>query len=125
PHLFQPSASVPPDAATPAPEADAGTEGEVVLNGIGVAPGVAIGPAYVHVPGAFQAEPEALDPTAVEAEVERFERAVTRAERELKKIVTVAHEKLGEGSARIFDAQLLTLRDVGFYDAVVALVRER
>ncbi|MDX1420011.1 MAG: phosphoenolpyruvate--protein phosphotransferase [Rubricoccaceae bacterium] len=99
--------------------------GEVTVEGIGVAPGVAIGPAYVHAPGAFSAEPEVLDPGEVEAELARFERAIVRSERELKKIVTVAQEKLGGSSARIFDAQLLTLRDVGFYDAVVERIRER
>lgn len=125
PHLPPEPASLPDGPVSPA-AADVEAEragGEVVLDGIGVAPGIAIGPAYVYRPGQFQAEPEALDPGGVEAEVERFERAVARSERELRKIVTVAQEKLGEGSARIFDAQLLVLRDAEFYDAVVEHVR--
>jgi phosphotransferase system enzyme I (PtsI) len=130
PYLFtSPDPSHGPDAAPrPGPAAEPGAEGrpgEVVLDGIGVAPGVAIGPAYVYAPSAYQIDPEALDPEGVEAELERFERAVGRSERELRKIVTVAHEKLGEGSARIFDALLLILRDPLFYDVVVRRIRDR
>jgi phosphotransferase system enzyme I (PtsI) len=97
--------------------------GERVVDGIGVAPGVAIGPVYLYEAGAWQTGDHLAFET-VDAEVERFERAVARSERELKKIVTVAQEKLGEESARIFDAQLLMLHDPVFYDAVVARIRD-
>ena len=89
-----------------------------------MAPGVAIGPAYLFAAGAYQATPDHLDPADVEAELERFERAIQRSERELRKITVVAREKLGEGSAGIFDAQGLILRDRQFYDAVVEHVRD-
>ena len=98
---------------------------EEVVEGIAVAPGIAIGPAYLYAGGVYQVEPEALEPAGVEAELERFERAVARSERELRRIVTVAHEKMGEGSASIFDAQTLILRDSAFYGAVARLIRER
>ncbi|WP_412067458.1 phosphoenolpyruvate--protein phosphotransferase [Rubrivirga sp. IMCC43871] len=97
---------------------------EIRVEGIGVAPGVAVGPAYLFAAGAYQAKRDHLDATQVEDELERFERAVVRSERELKKIAVVAREKLGGGSGGIFDAQLLILRDRQFYDAVVAYVRE-
>ena len=89
-----------------------------------MAPGVAIGPVYLFAAGAYQATPDHLDPADVEAELERFERAIQRSERELRKITVVAREKLGEGSAGIFDAQGLILRDRQFYDAVVEHVRD-
>ena len=89
-----------------------------------MAPGVAIGPAYLFAAGAYQSTPDHLDPADVEAELERFERAIQRSERELRKITVVAREKLGEGSAGIFDAQGLILRDRQFYDAVVEHVRD-
>lgn len=108
-------------AESPAAEGPA----EVVLEGIGVAPGVAIGPAYLYTQDAYQAEAERLDPDDLAAELERFERAVARSERELQKIVTVAHEKLGESAGRIFDAQLLVLRDPPFYEAVGRRIQAR
>lgn len=100
------------------------TRSEIRVEGIGVAPGVAIGPAYLYAAGAYQAEPEELDTEDTEAEVERFERAVARSERELKKITLVARQKLGDSSAGIFDAQTLILRDSQFFGAVVARIRE-
>ncbi|MFN3596344.1 MAG: phosphoenolpyruvate--protein phosphotransferase [Rubricoccaceae bacterium] len=115
-----PFAKFAPDLPPDAPPRD-----EVRVGGIGVAPGVAIGPAYLYAGGGFQAEREHLPPEAVEAELDRFERAVERSERELRKVITVAREKLGDDSARIFDAQLLVLRDAAFYDATRALVREQ
>ncbi len=111
----------PPERATaePGPERP-----EIRVKGIGVAPGVAIGPAYLFAAGAYQAEPDKLDADDTEAEVGRFERAVARSERELKKITLVARQKLGDGSAGIFDAQALILRDGQFFDAVKERIRE-
>ncbi len=111
-----------PDVLAPTPDADA--RPEIRVEGIGVAPGVAIGPVYLFAAGAYQAEHERLAPDEVEAEVERFERAVARSERELKKVTVVARQKLGGPSAGIFDAQVLVLRDSQFYDAVVERIRE-
>ena len=105
-----------PDALAPGSE-------EVRVEGIGVAPGVSIGPAYLFAAGAFQASPEHLDADDTAAEVERFERAVARSERELKKITIVARQKLGDSSAGIFDAQTLILRDSQFFDAVIDRIR--
>lgn len=96
-----------------------------MVDGIGVSPGVAVGPAYVYAGGAYQAERDHLDPDDTEAEVERFERAIARSERELKKVTLVARQKLGDSSAGIFDAQSLILRDRQFYDAVLRFIRER
>ena len=107
-----------------APAAPPAVRPEIRVEGIAVAPGVAIGPAYLYAAGAYQAEPEKLGPDAVEAELARFERAVARSERELSKISVVARQKMGAGSAGIFDAQSLILRDGQFYDAVVDHVRE-
>ena len=107
-----------------APLVDPSSDGELVVEGIGVAPGVAIGPVYLYSGGAFQADRERLEPHEVEAEAERFERAVARSERELGKVRTVAQQKLGVDTAAIFDAQLLILRDSQFFDAVLRSVRD-
>ena len=125
-----PAGGPPADAAAPPAEggaggraADGAPAGELQVSGIGVAPGVAIGEVYLYGGGGYQAEPDHLDPDDLEAELGRFERAVSRSERELRKIGVVARQKLGAGSAGIFDAQAMILRDAQFYDAVAERVR--
>jgi phosphotransferase system enzyme I (PtsI) len=98
-------------------------EGEVVLEGIGVSPGIAIGPAYLYARDTFEVEERLLSDDEVEEELERFERAVARSERDLNKIILVTREKLGEDSADIFEAQLLMLRDEALYNAVEDYIR--
>lgn len=95
----------------------------VSFAGIGVAPGIAIGPVYLYEGEAYEADAEQLDAASIDDEIQRFKVAIVRSEKELGKIVTVAHEKLGEDSGVIFDAQLLMLHDASFYDAVVDLIR--
>ena len=116
--MFSDSPTV-PSASVLVPEGS-----EVVVEGIGVAPGVAIGPAYLYAGGAYQARSKHLTEANVEDELDRFERAVARSERELIKIITIAKEKLGGTSGNIFDAQLLILRDPSFYEAVGAAIKE-
>ncbi len=98
-------------------------EGEVVLDGIGVSPGIAIGPAYLYARDTFEVEERLLSDDEVEEELERFEKAVARSERDLNKIILVTREKLGEDSADIFEAQLLMLRDEALYNAVEEYIR--
>jgi phosphoenolpyruvate-protein phosphotransferase (PTS system enzyme I) len=97
---------------------------ERVLSGIGVAPGIAIGPAYLYAKVSFEVHHTEIESEVVEEEVERFENAVLRAERDLKKIIDVTRDKLGIESADIFEAQLLMLRDPALYDPVVLYIRE-
>ena len=92
------------------------------FDGIGVAPGIAIGPVYRYAGETYEAESERLEENEVDAELQRPEEAIIRSERELRKIVTVAHEKLGVSSGVIFDAQLLMLRDPSFIDVAVDLI---
>ena len=95
---------------------------ESVFDGIGVAPGIAIGPAYLYARAAFEVEERHISQEEMDAEVKRFEMAVSKSERDLHKIASVAREKLGESSASIFDAQALMLRDSEFYDAVIECI---
>lgn len=97
---------------------------EVVLEGIGVAPGIAIGPAYLYTRDVFTVIQRQLRDDEIEAEIERFERAVFKSEKELKKITSVAREKLGDESGEIFEAQALMLRDEALYNAVIDKIRQ-
>ncbi len=91
---------------------------ERIFVGIPAAPGIAIGPAYLFNKREVVVEARRISEAEVEAELERFEQAVQRAERDLNKISSVAREKLGEESASVFEAQRLMLRDASVYDRI-------
>ncbi len=100
--------------------------GERIIEGVGVAPGVAIGPVFLYAKdGLDDIEHQEIDASEVEIEKTRLERAVVRAEGDLKKIVSVTRDKLGEESAGIFEAQLLMLRDEAVYDAAVKRIEQK
>jgi len=103
----------------------AGTNGSSLCTGIGVSPGIAIGPAYLYARIPFEVQQRAIDPDLVGAETARFEQAIRRAERDLHKIIAVTREKLGEGSASIFEAQLLMLRDEAMYPEVISCIEKK
>ncbi|NNE45703.1 MAG: phosphoenolpyruvate--protein phosphotransferase [Rhodothermales bacterium] len=98
-----------------------GTE-EHEYRGIGVSPGIAIGPAQI-----FARQDQSIDDYRISAdqiddELKRFEGAIRRSEKDLRKIAGVAQEKLGKESAEIFEAQLMMLRDEEVYPAVVRCI---
>ncbi|GMQ82486.1 MAG: phosphoenolpyruvate-protein phosphotransferase PtsI [Rhodothermia bacterium] len=92
------------------------------LSGIDAAPGIAIGPAYLYAKDSFDIEKRALTADELQNEPARFEKAVQRAERDLKKIIDVTRDKLGEESAVIFEAQLMMLRDDALYSSVLTYI---
>ena len=96
---------------------------ERVLSGIGVAHGIAIGPAFRYARDAFTVVRRQIAEHEVSAELQRFEEAVSRSERDLKKIASVARDKLGDASASIFEAQAMMLRDEALYEAVMDRIR--
>lgn len=108
------------DERRPAREAPAGR----VLRGLGVAPGIALGPAYLYAREEVDVEEGSVRAKEVDRELDRFERAVRRVEKDLAKIVLLTREKLGSESAEVFEAQKLMLRDEALYEAVVVAIRE-
>ena len=97
--------------------------GERVFRGIGVSPGIAIGPAHIFTRQSQSVDDYRISPDEVDQEIQRFEAAIVRSEKDLKKIAGVAREKLGRESADIFEAQLLMLRDEEVYPAVVECIK--
>lgn len=63
---------------------------ERVLRGMAVSAGIAIGPAHVVESGAIQVPEYCVQPTAVAEEVERFQAAVEKARRQVKKLKSKA-----------------------------------
>lgn len=110
------------------PREDAGLSaeddgGERMFSGIAVSPGIAIGPAYVFEREVYDIDESRIDPGEVEGEIERFEQAIARSDRDLKKIIAITREKVGEDSAAIFDAQRMMLHDHTMHDDVVGSIR--
>lgn len=98
------------------------SEGETIVEGIAVSRGIAIGPAYHYARTAITVDLRKLDDGEVEKEVQRFYNAVKTSQRELAKITKIAREKLGEGSASVFEAQSLMLQDEALQASVVEVI---
>ncbi len=84
---------------------------EIIIKGIAAAPGIATGPAYLYTKQVPRVEPKPIAPGDVDAEIERLNAANARSEKELRKILAFAEQKLGSESATIFEAQVMILTD--------------
>src|SRR5437868_5951043 len=80
--------------------------------GIAVSPGVVVGVAY-RLDSVFGSdEPQVLtDPGLVDAEIERFDRAVATSAGELEAIVVKVSQQLGTSEAEIFKSHLQIVND--------------
>lgn len=96
---------------------------ELILKGIPAAPGIAIGPAFVHRKQVLQIEERSIGADDVNAEVERLQLAVSRSQKELRKILDFAQTRLGNSQARIFEAQLMILEDTVLFDTIYSRIR--
>lgn len=99
------------------------TDGETIVEGIAVSRGIAIGPAYRYARDEIKVNLRNVRDAEVDLEINRFRKAVKNAMREVIKITSVAREKLGEGSANIFEAQALMLKDEGLSSSVEELIK--
>ncbi len=95
------------------------------LQGIPVSPGVAIGEALVMGSEGFRIPRRFVERDAVEAELERFEKAVQASKEEILRNREQVREKLGDEYAAIFDAHLQMLLDRRLHDEVVEMIRDR
>ncbi|HEX7566746.1 MAG TPA: phosphoenolpyruvate-utilizing N-terminal domain-containing protein, partial [Bradyrhizobium sp.] len=87
------------------------TKDEIVIKGIAAAPGIAMGPAYLYRKQVPRVERKAISPDEVEPEIERLNAANARSEKELRKVLAFAEQKLGSDSAKIFEAQIMIVSD--------------
>jgi len=84
---------------------------EQILKGVAAAPGIAIGTAYLYTKHIPRVQVKTITPEEVPAEIERLRTANARSEKELRKILAFAEQKLGSDSATIFEAQIMILSD--------------
>jgi phosphotransferase system enzyme I (PtsI) len=94
-----------------------------VIEGIPASPGIAIGVALKYEKLKPKITKKELKEAEVEAEVERFLRAVERSKNELDKILKLAIEKLGLEGAQIFEAQILMLGDKTIIDKITERIK--
>lgn len=98
-----------PEAVAPGKLAPAG---EIVLVGLGVSSGIAIGEAHVVEIGVVNVPDYEIAEDAIEAELERFAAALTKSERQLKKLKkksTELHGAAAEELEFLLDAHLQML----------------
>lgn len=97
---------------------------ERTFEGIAVSPGIAIGRVHVlNRPGSVAIEPRELSKEEVEAEVERFRRAVELSREQLARIRRQIAKAIDEKHADIYAAQAMFLEDVELIDATIAAIR--
>ncbi len=85
------------------------TESENILKGIAAAPGIAISKAFLYTK---EKEEIVNDPiTDVNDALQNLDTALQQSKKELRKIFSLAVDKLGEKRAAIFEAQIMILDD--------------
>jgi phosphotransferase system enzyme I (PtsI) len=78
-----------------------GERREVVLKGLGVSAGIAIGEAHVVEIGAVQIPEYDIKESEIDAEIERFNEALQKADRQLKKLKTKSAELHGAAAEEL------------------------
>ena len=96
---------------------------EEILKGIAAAPGIAVGTAYLYTKHIPRVQAKTITPEEVPAEIERLHTANARSEKELRKILAFAEQKLGSESATIFEAQIMILSDTILMGTIEARIR--
>jgi phosphotransferase system enzyme I (PtsI) len=96
-----------------------------LMRGVGVSTGIAHGTAYVLACLERATAPRrAIAPDEVEAELQRFEGALDKAEHELTTLRQSVAEEIGAREAEIFTAQAMLVRDPSFRKLVTAAVAD-
>jgi phosphoenolpyruvate-protein phosphotransferase (PTS system enzyme I) len=95
------------------------TEKDNILRGIGAAPGIAVAKAFLYKKEKEEITDELV--SDVEEALANLETALEKSKKELRKIFSLAVDKLGEKRAAIFEAQIMILDD----PILVSTIRDR
>lgn len=93
-----------------------------ILKGVAVAPGITIAEAYVFSKEKLEINNSKIDD--VEDAKEALEEALEKSKKELKKIFSLAIDKLGDKRAAIFEAQIMILDDPVLIDTLYKRIEE-
>jgi len=92
--------------------------------GIGSSKGFAVGEAHEFVQEIIDHEIAELNKENIEEEIERFQAALNRSEKELKKIERVTTRKIGKLYSDLFQAQIMLLKDPVLINTITRRIRE-
>jgi phosphotransferase system enzyme I (PtsI) len=84
---------------------------ERILKGIAASPGIAISKVFLLEGRPVEVEYQTIDASRVEAEIDKFKRAVQKSEREVRILQTRVAHRIGADSSRIFEVHRLLLQD--------------
>jgi phosphoenolpyruvate-protein phosphotransferase (PTS system enzyme I) len=97
--------------------------GATILRGVGVSPGIVLGRALVLEGPHLAVYRMDVPASGIEAEVRRFRSAVRRAWRQLRTLCGRVQAEAGESYARVFEAQILILKDRALLQETLDLIR--
>jgi len=95
------------------------------LSGLGVSPGIAIGEPVVHETRPISTLRITIPSEKVDAEIERFRKAVTATVKHIQENRDRASKQMGEEYAAIFEAHQLIASDPSFTEPVEKVIREQ
>ena len=95
------------------------------LSGLGVSPGIAIGEPVVHETRPISTLRITIPSEKVDAEIERFRKAVTATVKHIQENRDRASKQMGEEYAAIFEAHQLIASDPSFTKPVEKVIREQ
>ena len=95
------------------------------LSGLGVSPGIAIGEPVVHETRPISTLRITIPSEKVDAEIERFRKAVTATVKHIQENRDRASKQMGEEYAAIFEAHQLIASDPSFTAPVEKVIREQ
>lgn len=82
-----------------------------VLKGVGASPGIAISKVFLLEGEAVKISRSYIDPSEVDFEIEKFQKAIAKAKHELRTLQSKVAHRIGQDSAKIFDVHQLILED--------------
>lgn len=93
-----------------------------ILDVIGISPGIAIGPVFRYESEDIVIEPRScVDP---ESEIERLDKALAKAHKQLEEVFEETVEQIGQEDAEIFEAHMMILEDPELIDKVHFYISE-
>lgn len=104
--------------------AEAQDHARVVIHGIAASPGLAFGKVFVFERKTIEVIHKIIQTDQIDTEIERLRQAIQQSEKELKKILSFAEQKIGNSKAQIFEAQIMILNDPVFIDKIIRRIRE-
>ena len=95
-----------------------------LLTGIPASPGIVDGPVYLLRWEVPEVPPRIIDDSDIPAEIETFERGLTRAKDRLRAVRDRAERQAGPEEAAIFDVQISILDDAALTSEVESFIRQ-